>query len=143
MDAHLIELIPRLESAAGPDEELATDIAEALGFQVRRDGGLTRWGRRHPSHAYLSDGHWCASRPIMASVDAALALCERILPGAWWIMAKGRVRAGEPLHAAQLFREGHNPFTSLPLAEAEHETAPIAILIALLHALRASNDRYR
>ncbi len=76
--------------------------------------------------------------PFTSSIDAALALTERLLPGSWWLMAKGRVRAGEPLYALQLFSEGHNPFTSLPIAEAEHETLCCAILLATLRAKRSS-----
>ncbi len=107
-------LIERLEKATGPDRELDHALDAVSPAYTGRLAYYTR------------------------SIDAALALTERLLPGSWWLMAKGRVRAGEPLYALQLFSEGHNPFTSLPIAEAEHETLCCAILLATLRAKRSS-----
>lgn len=71
-----------------------------------------------------------ASPKLTASIDAALALVERMLPGMWWCMSKGRLSEGEPLFACELLF-GFDERVSI----AEGQTLPIAIIAALLRAL--------
>lgn len=124
-------LIERVESATGPDRERAADVCEALGFKVRRHP--TRYGRRAAAWAYLApDRRWHACEPILSSIDAALALMERFLPGVFWLASKGRTREAEPLYACQLMFG-----TDEVLADAEADTIALAIILATIRALRS------
>lgn len=141
----LSDLIARVERATGADRDLGRDVLLACGWSKTLygyfRGPLHMW--RSPDGTSFDDDDFRQHDPTI-STDAALALVNHALSGAWWIVTKGRVRDGEPLYGAQLFREGHNPFTSLPLAEAEHEIMPLAIILALLRDLdQAERDKSR
>ncbi len=73
--------------------------------------------------------------PVTASIDAALALVERMLPGATWthdMDAEGR----DGSHVIGLaWRE--NETADWIIEEARAATVPLAVVAALLRALRA------
>jgi hypothetical protein len=119
----------RLRAASGGDREL--DIAV---------GGL--W----PNPPFnVSDKVFRNAKPVCpfftASIDAALALCERKLPGRSLLLASPSgvwaahmPRAGQSIHTAALVEE----YDGEPLEDFDHAsapTAPLAILIALLEAM--------
>lgn len=65
-------LAERIAAATGPDGALRREVLEALGF-----------GLRYPHHWSGPDGkaaRWAWD--ILASIDAAVALCEMVVPGA-------------------------------------------------------------
>jgi len=70
------------------------------------------------------------------SIDAALALVERALPGAWYVLAKGRMTAAEPLYGCELLFGADEQ-----LGIDAGPTAPIAIVKALVRALIAKEGR--
>lgn len=70
------------------------------------------------------------------SIDAALALVERVLPGVWWLVGKGRTRTVEPLYGVHLMREGSLDDV---IGEGEAETPSLAIILALLSALKETD----
>lgn len=129
----LAELLAAVEMAEGPSRELD----DAIAFQI--DGyehyesfnpdsgestpGLARW--RHESGAIWTGSRRDAVRHYTSSVDAALALVERVLPGWTW-------RIGNTA-------DGLDCFCRLGASITEHyaTTAPLAILAALLRALLA------
>lgn len=63
-----------------------------------------------------------------ASLDEALALAERVMPGVWFALAKGRMTGSERLFHCQL------SFGLEALAAADADTAPMAVIAALLLA---------
>lgn len=74
---------------------------------------------------------------LTVSLDAATALVERVLPGAWYLIGMGKTRSTEPLYGAQIMF-GSNEM----LGEGEHDaTLAIALCIALLRALEARDGR--
>lgn len=79
---NLTDLIARVEGASGADRWLDRAIAQVFGQAYGRVGPV---GEEHE-----------LAEPYAASVDAALALAERVLPGVWWLVSKGRVRDDEP-----------------------------------------------
>jgi len=109
----LNELLERVKAATGPDRQL--DYVLFCHFAPMEVASA--W---HPlnGHKYTS------------SIDAALALCGRALPGYWYVMAKGRMTDSEPLYACELL-EG----AETQLAINEGHTQPLAILAALILAL--------
>lgn len=70
---------------------------------------------------------------LTASVDACIALAERVLPGMNRIIGKGRTRPDEPLYGAQIL-DGEKPIGE---GESEHSEA-LALLASILSALLAS-----
>lgn len=93
--AKLRELLARVESANGGDRKLDWDIADVFelvpAHSVRDVGFNYDWFRR-PSEWCLwkandSEGRnvssWGPDR-VTSSIDAAVALCERVLPGWHW-----------------------------------------------------------
>lgn len=82
----LIELAERCERGSGADRELDADIAMAV-------LGLTHDGRPEPYRNYTrtdADGFQVTGadtvmvRPYTISLDATVALLERVLPGWMW-----------------------------------------------------------
>lgn len=63
---------------------------------------------------------------------AALMIVEHALPGIWWVIAKGKRSAEEPIYGAQLH------FGQQVIALDEHdEASSFAILLAMLKAVGA------
>lgn len=70
------------------------------------------------------------------SIDAAVALVERVLPDIYWLLGRGRIRPTEPLYGFHLL-EGNTAV----VAETEHEIRELAILDALLSAIITRAER--
>lgn len=108
------DIIERLEKATGPDPHLDSAIYFAL-FETLS----------FPSYT--------------SSLDAAIALVERMLPGGGRIIEKSRLTISEPLYSASLYDS--YMMTGIPtnvIAEGEHEHCEaIALLIALFCALES------
>jgi len=136
----LAGLIERLEGATGKDPELDADLRWALDRQRAERAywnGALGMPRALPEHAKLAGlgriSVISAFPSLTASLDAALAFVERVLPGSYWRVAR---------HEPQLARlPGSGPFWASVGAPGEQEgawgnTAPLAILIASLKALQ-------
>lgn len=90
--SNLTPLLSRVEEATGPDRELDRDIAEHFYPEIlTREhrvvvGGQFAW--QHPTYGLTRCEHYTAS------LDAALALCERVLPG--WLRFVGDLDPTDP-----------------------------------------------
>ncbi|WP_104662804.1 hypothetical protein [Ensifer adhaerens] len=114
----LDELISRLEKATGPDARLDTDIMIALGQWTHRDW----WSFDYQKHTPAN---------LTSSLDAAIALADKVLPGAWYHVAKGKTRTDEPLYGAALM------FFEEPIGQGETDaSAAAALCVAILKALK-------
>lgn len=119
-------LLDRLKAVTGPDEELDVAItawmhnASYKRYPPTDDfGPKNRWQfwSKDGAH-FLGSEHKIKVQPLTASVDAALALVERVLPGQWkQILA--------------------NAFIWLNHEDGTLPGLPLAILIALLTAMEA------
>lgn len=140
------DLIARLEKATGPDRKLDALIEAAVG--VDPEAGLLQEGywRNYeadddkvaiwingPNGHHRKEGTYSPAK-LTGSFDAARTL---IPEGLYWIVSEGRTRATEPLGGAQIFRPG---YLVKPFAEAEHESAIIALCIAGLIAREATEQ---
>jgi hypothetical protein len=112
-------LIERLEKATGPDRELDLDIARLQGVTVMRRNWDDTANVEHTFHHYTE------------SFDSARSL---VPAGFYWLVSEGRTRDTEPLGGAQVFRPN---YLVEPIAQAEHESAVIALCIAALKARAA------
>lgn len=126
------DIIDRLEKADGPSRELNLAIFRL--FHPEYDGYVEgRGGLVHPNDSTdmreLSNVRWPA---YTASLDAAVALVERMLPG--W--AKG-VDDGPETHLAFVDTNDYSVRMFGARHTAEASTASIALLIAMFKALQA------
>ncbi|TPJ70498.1 MULTISPECIES: hypothetical protein [unclassified Mesorhizobium] len=113
----LTELIGRLEKLTGPDAHLDIEIWEAIGG----------W----PSREYRSvDYPRLYGTPLTGSIDAAVALVERLLPGWNWLVHT----SGGGAFEACLYSPDHNEHSGREI-EKMGPTPAIALCIALLKAL--------
>lgn len=123
----LVALRERVRAASGADESLDADIHVALGWtpqiHERGDERRVRWAA--PDNQLLP-WTWEPS-PITASLDAALALVERVLPGWQWHISSARM--GQKPEAVL-----HEPL-SRHVQPAYCATHSLAICDALLSAL--------
>lgn len=82
------DLIAKIEKLDGPDREVDAEIATSVGGYVyeKRDRDQKAWfypldgGWRRQLHRTFADKLPAST----ASLDAAVALAERVLPGWWW-----------------------------------------------------------
>lgn len=130
----LQDLLHRVESATGPDRELDALIMVALGGARRVDECLF-YGPGETTWCFSDYEHEYDMPPlpyVTASLDAALALVERCLPGAagcdWGLRYNGtRARP----YLCQVWLIDGSSVTE------QAETGALALLTALLRALAA------
>jgi hypothetical protein len=145
--ADLNELLERVEKAMGPDRELDGEIAAAL-----RDGDkLPDWAKNwagewrptiQGSVVLMQNsgepGPHFSSSKYTASIDAALALVERKLPGWHWSVSNPFI-SPPTYHACVANPEDNGAIEPWNIEHETHEGAgangPLAILVALLAAL--------
>jgi hypothetical protein len=138
----LEDLIERVEGATGASREIDWLISEHLGdvpeHRVIEIGWDYVWHRRPGEYTLWKalDGegrsvtHW-SPPAVTASLDAVLALCERVLSGAQWDLERD---AGATVVSAAVY--GPEPLHGFPARYwAVKETAALALLSALLRAL--------
>lgn len=130
-----IELLTRLRAATGPDRELDADIERA--FFVGAELDAAPW-------EYRGKGFWIDlseidgfntvdARKFTESIDAAVALAERALPGwKWLVSSSDLINECEGLSYASVW---------LPEADegnpAKAPTPALALCIAIVEALEA------
>ena len=118
----LTDLFARVEAATGPDRELDGALWRKLIFdpQLARPGNdwtLTpNLGRKKPRYT--------------ASIDAALALAERVLPGWAWMLRGSFAKLWEP--------HGKPPGNDF---DAMGRSPALAIIAAILKALIAAETK--
>jgi len=145
----LRDLADRCRAATGPSRELDARIwAELDGrdFEERPSASMhaALWieakSRSTPHDACLigerlGDKFWPSGNRyphVTGSLDAAMALVERMFPDAYWMFARARTRPTEPLYGFQLL---NNHDIEEQIAIAEHSTREIAIVLCVLLAL--------
>lgn len=133
-------LLERVEAATGPDDDLDAEVWLAIVPGASRKNLLADWPDEEPLWEYHDAERNTLFRAglvpsLTASIDAALALVERVLPGAY-----GSVRFGSaPLGAIIIWDEraetaAGNVMITSQSATGEAATAPLAIVTALLNA---------
>lgn len=144
----LDDLIGRLEVCTGPDREIDAEL-----MRLEHD-----WEERHIGATDENDtpvkdwvwvnratGEWRSTAPLhfTESIDAALALVERKLPGYRWGVSSAPMRTGFYPDGKPSYGEGFKAHLTEPSALrpmptiASGATAPLAILLTLLRALKA------
>jgi hypothetical protein len=123
------ELLARVEAAMGPDRELDRDLAEwaypDLLTRERRSVGGEAFSWMHPRYGLTR------CEPYTASLDAALALVERCLPGRSWDLSF--TLGDQPYYMANLLWPARE-------FRAVARTPALALLAALLRALSIHPD---
>jgi hypothetical protein len=125
----LQSLLERVKAAGEyRDRELDADIAEALGFKIE-------WKQQNYTMDMYPVITWPPGREpcpeFSRSIDAAVALVERVLPG-----MDGAIAWSRDMRTCEFARP--HPLDNIV---AEAKTLPLAILAALLTALIAKQER--
>lgn len=126
----LTELLERVRKAEGPDRELDFWLTCLV-----QNGG--RLGQFRSASAWVEAAtHFGWNSPrFTSSIDAAVGLVERILSEANYYGADRDPGGWSAYVSRNNVPSGHWVF------EAEHKTAPLAILAALLQALIAQQEQ--
>jgi len=135
--SQLEELLERIRAAKGADREIDGDIAAAFEIAPSHLPRVTDVGRSWLWADFVPPDDWetWEAPAFTASIDAALALVERVLPG--WRLT---LRQMSSQWRATMMDAGCSPGMTLMLGFSTAEfapTAPLAILAALLSALIA------
>ena len=120
-------ILNRLRSAESGSREL--DVA----IRTYEVGATAEWQDYKQDYAFHRDGSWVSIEPIepaSTSIDAALALVDKMLPDALWTIGH---RGDE---TPNLFMCVIMPSSGAPFHET-HQTPALAILTALFTALEA------
>lgn len=126
-------LIERLEAADGGSRLFDAEIEVAIRAIEARRVGLTEDQRakwRFNRMGSVADGHThYQSEPVTDSLDAALALAERVLPGSEWRGGSGDGQRTRPWTRIGVW----------PWADATGSNLAIATCLAILAATQNSN----
>jgi len=128
---HMTDLIPRLSKLDAPDREVDAEIDRAFGLLV------DIYPLSGPMTDYPEPVGYTETRHYTASIDAAIALAERVLPGWYW-----GITQGDDGEDAMEFQGNVWPSVQPYPAELEqygyHKLPAVSLLIALLRAKEAS-----
>lgn len=136
------DIIERLEKATGPRGEIDYAIRNIVEGYDRTEGASHSYGFKE----WAWKGNECfeldaACPQFTTSIDAAIALVERMLPGWSWLVRDDSEGAfcnisspGLRDNLAAEWIDGETCFPSWA------KTAPIAILLSLFRALEAKED---
>ena len=120
----LTDILARLEAATGPDQELDKLIGAALGSNPHITGPVSAAGVGITRYDHIT-----------ASLDAALALVERVLPGWAWAIFGPDPSFGLPMCEASLA-----PGDAFSGVKVDGPTPALALLIAMTRALISTPD---
>lgn len=142
----LQDLLTRVEQAQEGSRELDAEIAVALRYGGERYPNKPL-GTFSPGHVQADLGRdgWSVGWTVPAfttSLDAALALIERKLPGWWWEVAHGTAHKGAGPYWASVYNNETlaATFDGTP-DEAPGKTPALALVAALLRALSSQETK--
>lgn len=136
---NLTTLIAKLEAAKGPSRELDAEIAATFHYVSHMPDWVNNWSGKWEAaksgRVYLMEdsgnrGPNFISDSFTDSIDAAVALSERVLPGWDW----GSHSFGEDGAHGEVWKHGWHDDTVIYGA---HSSPAIALVIAILRAKQA------
>lgn len=140
-------LLARVESATGPDRDLDAALFVALNKPEQQEDDLRYYRLPHVSMDHMDmcapGTYWLKQRSgaslhtsptYTASLDAASALVERVMPGSDWAAHSHTLNTPPHKHAWGAVRELPNGPVSGVLHESNGYTPALALLAALLLA---------
>lgn len=127
------KLIEELQAAGAGSRELDAQILEACDIHP------TKWPTDPvvgPESIFILAGKKYSMPPVTKSLDAALALVKKALPG-WLTALHGWEHEGKRYYWAELYPDIDAKTMMDWTVREKHNSAPIALLICLLRALQA------
>ena len=140
----LPSLIKRLEESEGPSRELDVDIMNEVAPFPTTGRRLFVWAR---TGGLVRDGVYTDDAPeLTGSVDAAIALAERVLPGWGWDVASNtpHIKAClDPDLGAPCAKYPHWAAVSNVSSHNFHDAATpaMALCVAILKALQSKGEQ--
>jgi len=136
---NLEQLLDRVVKATGADREIDAAIAsEFFGVEIKRENKDRNWRMGHRTTKTRKAEPWVALPAFTASVDAAIAFIERVLPGWGWELTEPAVVAGvspRSRSSARIWPSTSFKDNGSRTAFGDAETIPLALLAAALSAL--------
>jgi len=132
------DLIFRVKQATGSDPRLNAEIACAFIFTDCRPADPNDFGGKYgyqPESIFIENSGFLLADNFTGSVDDALCLLDRLKPGCFYLLGRGKTRHDEPPYGAQLMF-GSDEI----LGFGEAPTMPLAIILALLEAVKADGQ---
>lgn len=139
----MTDLITTLEGLTGPSREVDARICVALGLFVTRPnkGWPDRidYGRHEPDGTTTWPGHGFDQLvpTLTASLDATIALCERVLPGWFWRVGRTSLFPNGWAYVSRTHPSHCDREDEAACADGRASSPAIALLIALLRAKEA------
>lgn len=124
------ELLARLEAASAGSREMDWRIAEAFSIPEPWRVAIGIWPPFVPGSRYDKE-----IPSFTTSLDAALALAERVLPDLFWDLSCHAIISGERQHHAEVFPEVAT--VEQPSFSGHAPTPALALCIAILKARTA------
>ncbi|RVK75455.1 hypothetical protein CN154_15240 [Sinorhizobium meliloti] len=130
---NLQHLMQRLRTATGSTRRIDAELACYFVFKDLRPAEPNDFdGKYGYSAGNIKVEHgFLQADPYTSHVDDAIALADRLLPGVWYHLARGKLRAEEPLYGARLMFGDE----VIGEGESDHRQA-MAICIAIVDALQ-------
>ncbi len=129
-NSDIAALIERVEKTECGSRDLDAQIEQALFFPDTRVAGPTDFANRGEPHApgyIVGRPYFIKAEPYTASIDAAVALIERVLPGAFWKIDSFGIAFVAP--------PGRSP------SPQQGATPALALILATLRALQSQEPR--
>ncbi|MFC0809087.1 hypothetical protein ACFHWW_27215 [Ensifer sp. P24N7] len=133
----LQHLAQRLATASRPSRVIDAELACFFVFKDLRPAEPNDFdGKYGYSAGNIKVEHgFLQADAYTSNIDEAIALADRLLPGVWYLMARGKMRAHEPLYGARLM------FGDEVIGEGESDhSQALAICIAIIDALKKQGE---
>jgi hypothetical protein len=135
----LAELIERVEKLEGPDRETDFVIAKACGLIVRSE---KTWGNGDTTQVVIDPNHKGRGKGnvrgnVTASLDAAIALTERVLPGWFWRAGRTSLFPKGWAYVSRTHPSHCDRKDEASSSDGKAASPAIALLLATLRALSA------
>lgn len=120
-------LLSRLEGLTAPDREVDLEVHMSLAPDLYPEGSWSWDDKNLPPH-------------LTASLDAAVALCERVLPGWFYRVGKTSLFPNGWAYISRTHPSHCDREDEASCADGKAATPAIALLIAILTALEARKN---
>lgn len=135
-------LLSRLQGLTAPDREVGREVLLAFGWRKtcvgHFYGPLYHWSPPGGGTGFRDDDFY--RHDPTASLDAAVALCERVLPGWYWRVGRTSLFPNGWAYISRTHPSHCDKEDEASCSDGRAATPAIALLIAILTAMEAKEN---